>query len=113
MSDGEGLCAERLAAALCLPGDVALVCGPIAAMQGELLPPEAQAIDHAVPKRRREFTAGRTAARRACARLGVWAGALPVAADRTPVWPEGVVGSISHSDLSCAVLAGRRGICWR
>ncbi|MER7461274.1 hypothetical protein [Streptomyces sp. NPDC097981] len=49
------------------------------------------------PRRRREYLAGRAAARDALAVLGL--GGYPVA--RTPrgvpVWPPGVVGSISHS----------------
>jgi len=61
-----------------------------------LFPEEAPAVAQAVETRRREFAAGRWCARRALAALGVESVAIPVAARRAPVWPAGVVGSISH-----------------
>jgi 4'-phosphopantetheinyl transferase EntD len=50
-----------------------------------------------VPSRLREFTLGRHCARQAIQALGVNAEAIPKAADRSPVWQNGIVGSISHS----------------
>lgn len=61
----------------------------------------------AVPKRQLEFAAGRAAARAAMAELGFGAAAIPMAADRAPVWPDGVVGSISHSASACLAIVGR------
>jgi 4'-phosphopantetheinyl transferase EntD len=55
-----------------------------------------------------EFAAGRTCARAALAKLGVAPGPLAVRSDRTPVWPEGFTGSISHTDGFCAAVAGQR-----
>ena len=61
-------------------------------------------------KRRREFIAGRLCANRAVARLGSEQ-AVGMGSDRLPIWPEGIVGSISHSDsLACAV-ACKAGHC--
>lgn len=62
----------------------------------------------AVPKRLAEFSAGRAAARKA---LGAQL-AIPHGADRAPVWPAGVVGSISHSGSDClaAVTRALRGL---
>jgi len=74
-----------------------------------LHPEEAACIVRAGAKRRREFSAGRSAARRALAQLGVADFALLADADRVPRWPEGVVGSISHCDGCCAVAVARRG----
>lgn len=59
---------------------------------------EALAVARAVPRRRREFAAGRVLARQALARLGASVGAIPVGADRAPLWPLGVIGSITHCD---------------
>lgn len=56
----------------------------------------------AVEKRRAEFTAGRTVARRALRQLGFGAVPIPQGADRGPVWPDGIVGSITHCDGLCA-----------
>jgi 4'-phosphopantetheinyl transferase EntD len=47
-------------------------------------------------KRRREFTAGRTCARRALGRLGLPEAPILRGPMREPLWPEGVVGSITH-----------------
>src|SRR4051812_24879633 len=61
-----------------------------------LHPEEADAIKAAVPSRRHEFVLGRWCARQALAELGVMARAIPVGHQRMPVWPAGVVGSITH-----------------
>ncbi|MFV1601060.1 MULTISPECIES: 4'-phosphopantetheinyl transferase family protein [unclassified Phaeobacter] len=61
---------------------------------------------NAVEKRRREFAAGRAAAHRAMATLGLTPSAIPVGPKRAPVWPPEVVGSISHChSAAVAVMA--------
>lgn len=77
--------------------------------RGELLPAERPAVARAVESRRREFLAGRLAARRAMAELGLPAAAIPLGPDRAPVWPEGVVGSISHTGTACLAVVARAG----
>jgi 4'-phosphopantetheinyl transferase EntD len=71
-------------------------------VETELFPEEERALGRAVEKRRREFVTGRALARRALARLGAGDGPVPVPSGERgePVWPDGVVGSITH----CAVL---------
>jgi 4'-phosphopantetheinyl transferase EntD len=60
----------------------------------------------AVPRRQAEFAAGRAAARAALFQLGLPPVAIPMRADRAPLWPKGVVGSISHSGgLAVAAVA--------
>jgi 4'-phosphopantetheinyl transferase EntD len=71
-------------------------------------PEELKFVARAVPKRRREFLAGRTLSRRALAQIGLEVEALAAAEDRRPIWPPGVVGSISHSDRWCGVVVARR-----
>jgi len=52
----------------------------------------------ACAKRFREFRAGRFAARQAIERLGYDAeGGIGVGANRAPIWPSGICGSISHA----------------
>ncbi|UYV38727.1 4'-phosphopantetheinyl transferase superfamily protein [Rhodobacteraceae bacterium D3-12] len=68
---------------------------------------EAEAMRAAVPKRRAEFFAGRAAARRAMAQLGMPPAPVPMGDDRAPVWPDGVVGSISHCEGVCVALIAR------
>lgn len=60
-----------------------------------------EALVAAVPKRLAEFAAGRNAARRAMAQLGLPPAAVPMQADRSPLWPTTVTGSISHCAGAC------------
>jgi 4'-phosphopantetheinyl transferase EntD len=60
-----------------------------------------EALPNAVPKRQREFAAGRRAAHDALAQLGQTGQPIPIGADRAPVWPAGFNGSITHSDRLC------------
>ncbi|WP_101068458.1 4'-phosphopantetheinyl transferase family protein [Roseovarius salinarum] len=73
---------------------------------GPLYPGEGASMAHARSPRRREFAAGRAAARAAMRRIGRSPAPVPPAPDRSPVWPPGMAGSISHSDRLClAVIA--------
>lgn len=74
--------------------------------EAELPPEEAGHVRGAVPRRRREFAAGRSAARSALAELGLHDVTLPADEDRVPRWPDGVAGSISHCDGLCVAAAG-------
>jgi 4'-phosphopantetheinyl transferase EntD len=72
----------------------------------DLMGNEAEAVARAVPERRAEFARGRACARLALAALGGPAVAIPVGEGRAPEWPEGFVGSITHtSGLVAAVVA--------
>lgn len=61
-----------------------------------LFPDEAAQIARAAPGRRQEFATARGCARRALAHLGIPAGPIPIGPQREPLWPPGVVGSITH-----------------
>jgi 4'-phosphopantetheinyl transferase EntD len=62
----------------------------------------------AVARRRNEFAAGRSAARDAVAQLGLKPGPILAGHDRAPIWPDGLVGSITHSrDCAMAAVARR------
>lgn len=69
-----------------------------------LKPEEARSVERAVPKRMSEFAAGRQCARRALAELGLGDAPITVAPDRQPLWPPGVVGSITHTTGLCAAV---------
>lgn len=93
-----------------LPPSVAVAVAGPADWVGELLPAERACLsERAVDSRRRDFTAGRVCARRAMTALGVSPVALPAAPDRSPVWPTGVVGAITHTAGYCAAVAARAG----
>ena len=69
---------------------------------GGLLPEEEAVLERASEKRRREFTAGRSCARRALAELRFPPAAILPGPDREPSWPPGAVGSITHCRDYCA-----------
>lgn len=79
---------------------------PATADELELHPEERAVVARAVPKRRRQFAAGRLLARRL---LGARAVPLLPGPDGAPRWPPGVVGSITHCDLLAAVAVGDAG----
>jgi enterobactin synthetase component D / holo-[acyl-carrier protein] synthase len=94
--------------ALVPPGVVvAEAVGPSADGEG-LLPEEAPLVANAVAKRRREFTAGRSCARRALRALGLPPGPILAGPNREPLWPAGVAGSITHCAGYCAAAVGWR-----
>jgi 4'-phosphopantetheinyl transferase EntD len=74
----------------------------------ELHPAEAEYVARAVPKRIAEFAAGRACARAALAEFGVREFTLCAAPDRQPLWPEGFIGSITHTAGFCAAAVARR-----
>lgn len=55
----------------------------------------------AVPSRLYEFSAGRAAARAAMAEIELAPSAIPHAPSREPIWPAGVMGSITHTATAC------------
>jgi len=63
---------------------------------------------HGFEKRNREFAAGRFCAQHALKQLAINA-EVPVDTDRKPIWPQGIVGSISHSDNYAWAATARKG----
>jgi 4'-phosphopantetheinyl transferase EntD len=74
-------------------------------LEGALYPEEECVVGRAVEKRRREFTTARACAREALAQLGQPHQAIPSGEKGEPLWPAGIVGSITHCDgyRACAV----------
>ncbi len=98
---------EEAVRSLLGPG-VAVCCREIGATPAPLLPAEEAAIARAVPARRAEFAAGRAAARCAMQALGHRPAPIPMGADRAPIWPAPLTGSITHAGgLALAALAPR------
>jgi 4'-phosphopantetheinyl transferase EntD len=80
--------------------------------EDELLAEEAALLSTASDKRRRDFVGGRVCAHRALGLLGnLQAVAIPFGDRGEPLWPPGVVGSITHCGGYCAcVVAWARSI---
>ncbi len=87
---------------------IGLACSTIDAPICDLYPEELVAVHRAVPKRQREFAAGRINARRAMTRIGEPAVCIPSGEDRSPVWPAHLSGSISHTDEACVAVVALR-----
>jgi 4'-phosphopantetheinyl transferase EntD len=97
---------QRLISGL-LPSSVVCIAADPSALPAVLHPAEEQYVREAVPKRRREFAAGRACARAALERFGVRDAVLPRRADRTPLWVQGFVGSITHCAGAVAAAVAR------
>ncbi|MDR7384920.1 4'-phosphopantetheinyl transferase family protein [Promicromonospora iranensis] len=89
------------------PGPAVRTLWGTATPSSPLTPPEARVIAAAVPSRRREFAAGRACARAALEELGHHDWPLLPGPRREPLWPDGVVGSISHCPGLAVAVAAR------
>jgi 4'-phosphopantetheinyl transferase EntD len=105
---GTDRCAD-LALRSIMPPDVVAVAAigdePAAALLNE----EEVALGQVADVRRREYTIARHCARRALGNIGV--GPVPILSgpNREPLWPEHVVGSLTHCRGYCAAAVAPRG----
>lgn len=90
-----------------LPDDVAVVETAAVDPTVRLREGESVFVERAVERRRQEFAAGRAAAHRALAEVGIEVGTIPVGPNREPLWPDGTVGSITHCDGYVAAAVAR------
>ncbi len=79
-----------------LPADVCVGAGPLLKDAVPLTPRESASVGIVDDERMRELENGRLYAKRALAMLGVYGVELPIAPDRGPLWPAGLVGSLTH-----------------
>lgn len=91
-----------------LPPEVAVCATRGEIEDAPLFPVEERALGRAVEKRRREFVTARACARRALAELGEPAQAIPSGERGEPLWPDGLVGSITHCSGYRACALARR-----
>jgi 4'-phosphopantetheinyl transferase EntD len=92
-----------------VPDAVAVASTREELLEVELFPEEERLVRSAVDKRRHDFTTGRACARRALERLGIGAVAIPSGERGMPLWPPGVVGSITHCRGYRAAAVARAG----
>jgi len=95
----EKLLEERVPGARC-------ILRPITHLQAPLLPEERLAAALLTPPKKAEFVAGRTAARMAMKKLGHPPRGIPKKESGEPLWPHGLVGSISHTKDLCLCVMG-------
>jgi 4'-phosphopantetheinyl transferase EntD len=92
---------------------------PVGVVAAELLSPaphtvlteaELASVSHCAAKRIDDFTRGRACAHRGLAELGIHNFSLLSGEKREPVWPQGIVGSITHTaGFAAAVVARGQG----
>lgn len=85
---------------------VALACGRVEDHVQGLLPGERSGLARMGYVRRREYSSGRRVARYALGMLDVHGSAVS-ARSRAPIWPPGIVGSITHSRILALAMVGR------
>ena len=85
---------------------VAFTCGRVDDHTRELLPGERAGLARMGDVRRREYSSGRRVARQALKLLGTPDVAVTTHG-RAPVWPPGIVGSITHSRTLALAMVGR------
>ena len=100
------LCSEL--AALFPPGAVAAQLHE-AAQSEYLSTDEIQAVSHCSERRISDFKAGRLCARRALKELGIEGFSLLPGKNRLPLWPAGIIGSITHTEGYSAAVVARQG----
>lgn len=85
---------------------LALVCGRVGDHTGALLPGERIGLGRMGEVRRDAYSSGRRVARQALSLFGIrdWA---VTARGRMPIWPCGIVGSITHSRTVAMAMVGR------
>ena len=89
---------------------IALAVRDIRQLSDSILLPEEAALlpANAAEKRRNQFSLGRAAARQALTDLGLPASPVLRGSSREPLWPDGIVGSITHCGPWAIAVAARR-----
>lgn len=88
-----------------LPPDIHMNAQDPSAPALGLFPDESIHVSNAIDARKREFAAGRRAARAALTAAGANPASIPANPDRAPAWPTGSTGSISHCKNACLAIA--------
>lgn len=60
------------------------------------------------PNRHADFSAGRYCAKKALEQIGIENVVIPIGKAREPIWPEGIVGSISHCESLTGAIVSRK-----
>lgn len=83
------------------PSSISVASLPIVDPIPKGFPEEEICIEGVNDLRKREFRAGRMCAHRALSALGADSGPIIASENRGPIWPDGIIGSISHTRKHC------------
>lgn len=73
----------------------------------QLYKEEQALIEHAINKRQMNFAAGRICAKRALSNIGIEEYPILMDDKGAPIWPVGIIGSISHATGYCVAVVAR------
>jgi 4'-phosphopantetheinyl transferase EntD len=90
------------------PGAVAAELISEQASRTLLTPAELQFIAHCAEKRVQDFTRGRACAHRVLRELGIQDFPLLAGAKREPIWPDSIIGSITHTHGYAGAVVARQ-----
>ena len=77
----------------------------ISKIKGQISDVEYRIVSNSVLKRRNEFIAGRILAHNALEQLNIYGFDILTGNNREPIWPKGIIGSISHNNsFVCAAV---------
>ena len=77
----------------------------ISKIKGQISEVEYRIICNSVLKRKNEFTAGRILSHKALVQLNIYNFDILTGKNREPIWPKGIIGSISHNNsFVCAAV---------
>jgi len=85
------------------PNNAVVLAAPIGNYIGDLFDAEKEVVANAVECRQFEFATGRFLAAAALCQLGIIRQPILRGTSNEPVWPPGIVGSISHNNTTCIV----------
>ena len=89
-----------------LPDGFSLIVGKVNQYQQALSLIEERSVQLTNQYRRKEFIAGRTIAKEAFRSIGWCVSDIPKGGNGCPIWPEGLLGSISHTKGFCGAYVG-------
>ncbi len=88
------------------PKEVVCVEGYIQFVSEDIYQEEKYYIENAIEKRQSEFKAGRVFVKKALNKFGIYDYPVLMGDNRAPIWPNRIVGSISHTREYCGVAVG-------
>ncbi|NDV61638.1 4'-phosphopantetheinyl transferase superfamily protein [Puniceicoccales bacterium CK1056] len=91
------------------PPEISTSCSEPGIFRDQVFPEEWALVESAVAKRQAEFCGGRVSAHLALEKLGIAKTPILSNPDRSPCWPAGVVGTISHTKGFCGAAVCQRG----
>lgn len=86
-----------------LPTNILLLAAPVNNWMPDIDPVEQEIVQHAVLSRQAEYSTGRMLAARALMEMSTPVSAILRGPMNEPIWPVGIVGSITHTNDICLV----------